>query len=167
MRVLADIDRGGRMRMRTGLLLALPLVLAACGGDGGEDSAAVDEAMEAIDEVMPPMPTTATLTPLGDSGVNGEAVLMPMGAESEVTVSLAGLAPGTSHPGHIHEGTCAAPGPVILPLSEITADGNGAGSMSVVAPIAADSALAGEHIILYHGEGGTPIVCAELAAHTM
>lgn len=153
--------------MRFGVLFALPLVLAACNADGGEDFAPVDDALEALDDVMPPMPSTATFSSLGDSGVNGEAILTPMGEASEVTVSLAGLAPGTTHPGHIHEGTCASPGSVVTPLSEITADGNGAGSMTVVAPIAADSALSGEHIILYHGDGGTPIVCAELAAHTM
>jgi len=50
------------------------------------------------------------------------------GAKSlKVTVHLVGLAPGSSHPMHIHAGSCAKQGDVAYPLNAITADKTGVG----------------------------------------
>lgn len=161
------------MKTRFCLLLALPLAAAACAPDAEPEVEIVEDAVEVpvtaapVATEMAAMPTTVSMSPLGDSGVNGEVIVTPAAGQSEVMVTLTGLEPNSTHPGHIHEGSCATPGSVVVPLSEITADATGSGTMTATAAIAADAALDGQHIVMYHGEGGTPIVCADLAAHVM
>jgi hypothetical protein len=163
------------MKTRYCLLLALPLALGACAGD---DEAEVDdlglESADAPATMEPPsdmpemggMATTVPLTAVGESGVSGEVILTPAGGETEVSVTLSGLEPNSTHPGHIHEGTCSAPGSVVAPLGEITADATGSGTMTTTAPVATATVTAGNHIVQYHGEGMAPIACAEIV-HTM
>lgn len=165
------------MMKRYGLLLALPLVLAACAADEEAemdtmdmDTATAPMAGAPMDTGMMGgmggMATTVTLAAVGGSGVTGEATLTPSGNQTEVMVRLMGLEPNSTHPGHIHQGTCAAPGSVVAPLQDITADATGAGTMTTTVPVAADSVTMGQHIVAYHGEGGAPIVCGEVR-HTM
>lgn len=157
------------MKTRYCLLLALPLALGACEADDGAEEPGLEEAGTDIPAAPAPavtetaeMPTTVTLAAVGESGVSGEAILTPSAGQTEVTVTLTGLEPSSTHPGHIHLGSCAAPGAVVVPLSEITADSTGSGTMTATAAIATDSATAGNHIVQYHGEGGTPIACGEI-----
>ena len=155
------------------LLLALPLVLAACGGDEADTAAeGLDTATVATGTAdtaahdMAAMPTTVAMQPVGNSGVTGQATLTPTGAQTQVQVQLTGLTPG-AHPGHIHSGTCAAPGPVVQALPEITAGADGSGSADTTLALDPATVMNGQHIIAYHGEGGAPVVCAELTAHAM
>lgn len=157
---------------RYGLLLALPLVLAACAADEDAevDTMAMDTAtappmgdgMDGGMAGMGGMATTVTMAALAESGVTGEATLTPSGQQTEVMVRLMGLEPNSTHPGHIHQGTCAAPGAVVAPLQDITADATGAGTMTTTVPLAADTVMMGQHIVAYHGDGGTPVVCGEI-----
>ena len=65
------------------------------------------------------------MQPLNNSGISGEATLTPQGSQLQVMVRLTGLAQGGEHPGHIHSGTCDAPGPVVTPLQPISAGADG------------------------------------------
>lgn len=161
------------MKSRYSLLLALPLAFGACAAEDDADLAE-DTTLDAPETMAPApapanmgaMATTVTLAAVGGSAVSGEATLTPAGAQSEVSVTLTGLEAGSTHPGHIHQGTCAAPGSVVAPLSEITADASGSGTMTTTVDVSADAATAGNHLIQYHGAGGAPIACGELM-HTM
>jgi hypothetical protein len=163
-------------RNRGWLLLALPLALTACGGDDDAENAAetTDTATTTVAPVaadssasmMGSMPTTLSLQPIGSSNVRGQATLTPSGAQTQVNVQLTGLTPG-AHPGHIHEGTCAAPGKVVQPLPEITAGQDGSGTAEGTVAVDAMTVMDGQHIIAYHGEGGAPVVCGELMGHAM
>ena len=113
------------------------------------------------------MATTVSMAPLGDSGVEGEVVLTPAGDQTEANVTLTGLEPDSTHPGHIHQGTCDAPGSVVVALPEITADASGSGTATATVAVAPDAWMAGGHIVAYHGEGGAPIVCGAIEAHVM
>ena len=157
------------------LLAALPITLAACAADEGAET---DTDLATADSVTmappaPPadmagMPTNVTLASFGGSTATGQGTLTPSGGQTEVTVTLNGLEPNSSHPGHVHQGTCAGgPGPVVVPLSDITADSAGTGTMTITVPLALDSATAAPHLISYHGTGGSPIVCGEIMAHQM
>ena len=156
------------------LLLALPIALAACGGDEGEGDTAVltdtatmaPAATPAADTGMGTMPTTLALQAVGTSGASGPATVTPNAAQTQVQVQLTGVTPG-AHPGHIHSGTCAAIGPVVHALPEITAGADGTGSAEATVPLDAATIMNGQHLISYHGEGGAPVACGELAAHTM
>jgi hypothetical protein len=82
----------------------------------------------------PPLPTTGTtqatqvakavLVPQNGSGVNGQATLLwnPTTDVLTVTVMARGLAPGTTHPNHIHVGSCPSPGAIVYPLTDLVAN---------------------------------------------
>jgi hypothetical protein len=153
------------------LLLALPLALAACGGDETETAETpADSAIAAIDapdvDPMAGMASTLSLQPMGDSKSSGQATVTPNGQQTQVQIQLSGLTPG-AHPGHIHSGTCEAPGEVLQPLPVITAGADGAGTADTTLALDAMTVMDGQHIIAYHGEGGAPVACGSLMAHAM
>lgn len=103
---------------------------------------------------------TANLAAQLNSGVTGRANLVQSGETTTVTVTLSGMAPSSAHAGHIHRGSCS--GAIILPLSVITADTSGEGTMTVTvnAPIDASSWW-----IQYHTSDnppGPPIACGQV-----
>lgn len=77
----------------------------------------------------------------GEGVVSGEAELESEGQQTVVRAELEGLAPGSTHVGHIHGGSCSAltPGPILHGLTPITVDEDGEGSSTTVL----DASLAG------------------------
>ena len=113
------------------------------------------------------MPMTAQFQALQNSGVTGEATVTGRGTQTEVTVRLTGSQPSASHPGHIHTGTCEAVGSPIQPLQPVAIDSSGTGTMTATVDVPGNTAMNGQHIVVYHGEGGVPITCAPIPAHMM
>lgn len=165
-------------------LAALPFALTACGG--GDDEAAEGTATDTTTAAMSmdsastmPMATdtgmsgaqamggAVTMNAVGNSGVTGQAQFMDHGqGQTMVTVNLTAQGNST-HSGHIHQGTCDAPGSVVAPLQDITlANGTGTSTSTVPAPLA--TVMNGQHIVAYHqGQGsnaGAPVVCAQIPA---
>ena len=100
--------------MRLALLLALPLLLSACAGEGDPDTTPAGTAAEADSMAdlggMDAEPDArATIQPLGDSGVSGTVTFMPAEGGVQVTYALGGLAQGT-HGFHVHENGACGPG---------------------------------------------------------
>jgi hypothetical protein len=168
---------------RLWVLAALPLALTACGGDDAAEDATDDAAVVTTDSAATmtvPMPGdtgmggasamggAVTMNAVGSSGVTGEAQLIAQGQEyTMVTVNL--TAPGSAtHSGHIHTGTCASPGAVVVPLKDVTL-GNGSGTSSTSIQVPMATVMNGQHIVAYHaGSGenlGAPVVCGEIPAH--
>jgi hypothetical protein len=157
--------------------IAVPLVvlLAACGGDTVDDSLDTGDLPEPAAEVTPPpapmeqpgMSQTAQFQAAGGSGVTGDVVLTDRGAQTELVVNLANAPANASLPGHIHSGTCEAPGAVVQPLEPVAVDANGRGSSTSSVNVPSATVMNGEHIVAYHGEGGAPIACAAIPAHVM
>lgn len=149
---------------------------------------------------------TVELAPRNDSGIHGTARIYEPEPESEmeegeaheeeyeheegyeqeeqgemhahsVVVELHGLASGQSYPVHVHRGSCAEGGPVLLPLESVAAGSEGAGS-STTTLTASDLAAAmekaesegedtegHEHPSLFlqaHRPGGTPAACGDV-----
>jgi hypothetical protein len=108
-----------------------------------------------------------TMNAVGSSGVTGQAQFMDHGAgQTMVTISLNGQGSG-SHSGHIHQGTCDAPGQVVAPLQDVTlANGTGTSTSTVAVPLG--TVMNGQHIVAYHqssGESaGPPVVCGQIPA---
>jgi hypothetical protein len=164
------------MKRRFSLIAVLPMLLAGCAADEGAETgaaggtAAADSGVAeaaAPDGGMGAMASTVAMSAIGDSGASGEAILTPAGGQTDVSVTLSGLEANAAHPGHIHQGSCDAIGSVVVPLSPITADASGSGTVTATAPLAADSVMAGGHIVVYHDPGGTPIVCGAVEEHVM
>jgi len=62
---------------------------------------------------------TVELKAVGDSGVSGQASLMPMGDKTMVSITLTGAPEGVAQPAHIHQGTCENLGAPKYPLSAV------------------------------------------------
>jgi hypothetical protein len=172
---------------RLWVLTALPFALAACGG--GDDEAAevgtdttaaagtmADTTMATSNTPMPgdtgmagaqAMGSAVTMNAVGTSGVTGQAQFMEHGTgQTMVTVNLTAQG-NTTHSGHIHTGTCDAPGAVVVPLQDVTlANGTGSSSSTIEVPLA--TVMNGQHIVAYHagaGESaGAPVVCGQIPA---
>ena len=164
-------------------LAAIPFALAACGGgdDAAEDGA--DTTAASMDSMTTTTPTTmpadtgmagaqamgsaVTMNAVGTSGVTGQAQFMDHGGGSTmVTVNLTAQG-NTTHSGHIHTGTCDAPGDVVAPLQDITlANGTGSSSSTLQIPLA--TVMNGQHIVAYHQSSGAnpgaPVVCGQIPA---
>ena len=122
--------------------------------------------------------TNLTLTPIGVSGVSGNANITDAPGGVVVAVNVQGLLtqPGTEHIAHIHEGaTCAEEsagngGPVLYPLNSFIAGPDGtASSVSTLEGVSLEQLRAGSpKYVNVHaepvGDGSVPpsIACADI-----
>lgn len=167
------------MKRPTAILSVLLLGLTACAGDDTDDSlASADSLAFEQPTTMPPadgmdqqqpmgMGETAQMAPLNDSGVEGEVTVTDRGGETEVLVRLTRAPADGTHPGHVHTGSCESLGGVVQPLEPITVDATGTGTMTTNVAIPPATLMDGQHIVVYHGEGGAPVTCAAIAQHMM
>jgi hypothetical protein len=111
---------------------------------------------------------TIQMQATGGSKVTGTAVLTQSGNGVEVNVKLSGFDPSTKHDGHIHVGSCAAQGGVVVPLDSITADASGAGSADTTeSTLTFAQVTDGKHYVQYHissNPPGNPVSCADIPA---
>ncbi len=151
--------------------MAILILAAGCGGDSADvsqEAVIVDPAPDGFAaDSAPAMGQTAQFQPVNDSGIAGEATVTDRGSESEIMVRLTGATASSTHPGHIHDGTCEAIGSVVQPLQEIATDATGTGTMTATVSIPAMTLSDGQHIIVYHQPDGAPATCAPIQAHVM
>jgi hypothetical protein len=155
--------------------LSLVALLAACPGERPDDVVITDDpaapAPEVGPETAPPaeqmMTQRAAVREVQGSGVSGEVTIADRGDRTEISVRLADAPANSTLPGHVHSGTCENIGGVQQALEQITTDATGAGTMTATVDLAPMTAMDGQHVVVYHGEGGTPIACAEIPAHMM
>ena len=100
------------------LALAVALLVAACGGGGGT----------ATNATPSPQGIAFTLNAVNNSGMDGDGTIIKGSGSFTVTLRLTGLTANSSHMSHIHGGSCAATGDVVITLENIKANGTGAGS---------------------------------------
>jgi hypothetical protein len=159
--------------------LFLPFALVAC---GPADDADLDDADDLGTPAATPAPETpatsdmeeitTAFTAIGGSTVAGEVVIDDEndGQATEITVRLMGSTAGGVHQGHIHTGTCDAPGDAVAPLDPVSVGDDGNGEMTATVQIPTMTVANGSHIVVYHeanGTPGAPVVCAAIPAHTM
>jgi len=126
---------------------------------------------------------TATMAPPLRGATNGataSAILkhMPYGTASiswdplskglTVKISLTGMAPNSTHPAHIHAGSCVKQGAIEYPLHNVVADVHGVGSSTTVVKNVTTLPASGWSIHVHNGPGLSsgdqflPIVCSDL-----
>jgi hypothetical protein len=165
---------------------AFALAAAACGGEGeGGAEGAGDTTTAAVSPAPSAAtpPTTAAestmtgqssattpvqMAALNNSGVTGQAQIMEHGAaETMVTVTLQGQG-STTHPGHIHSGTCDQLGPVVAPLESV-AMASGTGTSTSTVKVSMGTVMNGQHVVNFHAGAGenpmAPVACGAIPAH--
>lgn len=109
------------MRVRLADALVASVLVAAV--VGGTVFAQVAKHAPALEQAK------AVLNPASKSGVHGRALLSlnPKTQVLVVTVTARGLKPNSSHPEHIHKGTCAHYGAIVYGLKNLIANKKGIG----------------------------------------
>lgn len=72
--------------------------------------------------------------PGGSQSASGNATLKIENGSLMVTVTAAGLSPGSVHAAHIHVGACTNQGAVVYPLTNVTADSTGNSTSTTTIP---------------------------------
>ena len=132
--------------------------------------------------------TPSTSTQATASGAAGPPVVVPLGDQPSGTVMLSwdpqtknvtaklqmvGFTPGSSHAMHIHQGSCAAQGDVLVPFPDVTANDGGAIDTTVTSSQPSAAGLAAGTFLNIHlapaaqlgapgSLGYTPISCADI-----
>lgn len=164
------------------MLGAVPFFLAACAAEEPEldttDAVVVDPAGAPVTPapVTTPMDTgmaagamagmenRVQMMALNNSGVTGETMFTEMGQQTQVMLRVMGAPANSTHPAHIHEGTCENQGPVVVPLESVTVDGSGIGSSTSTVDVSLATVMNGQHYVQAHDAGGTPVVCGNIPA---
>ena len=147
--------------------------LAGCAGTGAEVPAAIVRATG--DEFI-----TAAIRPSGGGNAGGlvRVIDVPTTSSMQIQVEATGLPPGP-HAWHIHTGTCAQPGAVVVPFTTIgqregideaiTAEADGRATEDALIPgalMTRQQLTASPHIVNIHAQGGANpgagIACADL-----
>jgi hypothetical protein len=103
----------------------------------------------------------------GDSPTGTASLdLDPGSGRLTVRLAVQGLPPGSWHPAHIHDGSCAAQGPVALRLPALRADA--AGHATVSATLDGVSRIGGWYVNVHRGPGlagweAAPLSCGDVA----
>ena len=127
--------------------------------------------------------TSATATSVAGSPVNVALGNQPSGAVTlswdpqtknvSAKLQMVGFTPGSSHAMHIHQGSCAAQGDVLVPFPDVTANDGGAVDTTVTSSQPSAAGLAAGTFLNIHlapaaqlgGPGSlgyTPISCADI-----
>ena len=151
-------------------------LFAGCGGDDTADDDFIDTppAATAPADPMGGAMTgmgamSADFSPVDNSGVTGTIQVSEAAGGTQIVAMLNAGGAGV-HQGHIHSGTCAAPGPVVVQIESVTTDATGSGQATSTVDLPVGTVMNGQHIVVYHAAGGEPgaiVACAAIPSHQM
>jgi hypothetical protein len=156
------------------LSVAAALLLVGCGGNTPASSPTpTPTSAPAATSTSTTTSTTASATlkhmPTGMATISWNAASQAL----TVKISLVGLAPNSTHPAHIHSGSCAKQGPVVYPLQNVVADAHGVGTSTTTIKNVTTLPATGWYINVHNGPGLSPsdqflpIVCNDLSLSTI
>lgn len=145
----------------TPLLVAAPLVLACGGGEtgGGMETGEGGGAQPGMESGA--QSEVVEWTALNDSGVTGDVELSVEGSTLEVAVLANSLGGPGDYPSHIHSGTCAEPGGVVVALNPATAHEPGIGEAETEVDLS-ELEAGQSYLVMVHALQGQPVACAEI-----
>lgn len=156
------------MRNRPVVVASLVAVLGLAACEAGEDVERTDPASGSQPERVDGSTGEAglddgppTLAPIDHSGVTGTVETDRGEEEVTVTVTVEGLQDGVSYSAHVHDGRCAAGGPVRIPLDDLEPGDEGRGTFRLAtdaATLPADEPV----FVQVHGRDGVAVACADL-----
>jgi hypothetical protein len=120
-------------------------------------------------------PGTVTLGPDSTEGGSGNDVTGTAKLTEDtkaktlrVTVSVDGLEPNTSHPNHIHLGSCESQGPVAFALTDLKADASGHAEATTTLPKVSSIDYGAWYVNVHQGPGlatqqqFAPVACGDV-----
>jgi len=144
---------------------------AACGSSSTQSSTSTTSSSAAKASGAPASPISVTLTaqPSGTVALSWDPQTKNVSAKLE----MVGFTPGSGHAMHIHQGSCAAQGNVVVPFPDVTANEVGAIDTTVTSLQPAPDGLAADTLLNIHlapaaqlGDPGslgfTPISCTDV-----
>ena len=111
---------------------------------------------------------TVAMEAVGGGTLTGQVEVDDDDGVTEVDVQIGGSTEGAVHQGHIHTGSCDAPGSVVQPLAAITVGGDGEGTSENDLQLDYATATDGQHIVVFHeanGSPGAPALCVAIPSH--
>lgn len=143
-------------------VLAL-LALAGCGNSSTASSSSSTSPTQTVpNNAAIATPTTITTgtsamatlkhAPTGTANLNWDHTTKML----TVQVTLSGLAPNSTHPAHIHEGSCANQGKVLYPLSNLVADAHGVAHATTKVSLPNGIPAKGLFLNVHNGPGLSP-----------
>jgi len=149
------------------------LLLAGCGGTTPAPASSPTSTPASTSATTSTTSTTASATlkhvPTGMATISWS----PTSQALTVKISLIGLAPNSTHPAHIHSGSCAKQGPVVYPLQNVVADAHGVGTSTTTIKSVTTVSANGWYVNVHNGPGLSPsdqflpIVCNDLTFSTV
>ena len=147
------------------LSVVMVLFLAGCGGTTSARASSGTTA-SSLTHASNSAIASATLKhmPYGTATVSWD----PVSKGLTVKIALTGMAPNSTHPAHIHAGSCVKQGAVEYPLHNVDADAHGVGSSTTVIKNVTTLPASGWSIHVHNGPGLAPadqflpIVCSDL-----
>jgi hypothetical protein len=165
---------------RIGLPALGLVVFAGCTPADDAEIEPVDDAEETTQPMEPidAEPYTARITPIDGFAISATVDVDPNVNDTEISAEFDGLTPG-EHAWHIHQGTCAAPGDIVVALTgtetmtgiadPLEANDEGEASATVSIPAAnltPASIETGQYSLHVHQGGpaaaGASVICADL-----
>ena len=145
------------------LSIVVVLLLSGC---GGTSSASTSSATATATRAASGTAGSATLkhAPRGTTAISWT----PANQNLTVKISLVDLAPSSTHPAHVHSGSCTKQGAVVYTLNNVLADARGVGSSTTVIKNVKTVPASGWNISVRNGPGlapadqDLPIVCSDL-----
>jgi len=148
------------------LAVVVALLVTACGG-----STSTPASTPTSNPPTTPTSSATTATATLKHVPNGTADLSwdPTSHMLTVKIALVGLAPSSTHPSHIHTGSCSNQGNVIHPLQNIVADAHGVGMATTMVSVPKGIPASGWYVNVHNGPGLSPsdqflpIVCGDVS----
>lgn len=159
-----------KINLLAGLCIVAALLLTGCGGTTSAPAASPTAAATSTSATTS---TTASATlkhmPHGMATISWD----PTRQGLTVKISLIGLAPNSTHPAHIHSGSCANQGAVVYPLQNVVADAHGVGTSMTTIKSVTKLQASGWYLNVHNGptlspsDQFLPIVCNDLTFTTV
>lgn len=149
------------------LAIVVALLVTACGSSTSTTASTPTSNTPASTAKSGSTTATATLkhVPNGTADLSWDQTSHML----KVKIALVGLAPSSTHPSHIHTGSCSNQGGVIYPLQPLVADAHGVASATTMVSVPKGIPASGWYVNVHNGPGLSPsdqflpIVCGDVS----
>jgi len=153
-------------------LVALAVIISACGSGGGTAAASPSPSPIAAGPSPSPSPSGLSFKVTGaDPTVtaSGTATVQVQSGTVTLELAISGLQPNSKHVSHIHLGSCQQRGSIAIGLNEVTADAQGSADAKTTITATYPPASGTWYVVVHagpdmQGTNATYLLCGNLFA---